>query len=160
MISLVDVCMILIVGGFVLFGVFFGFVHSVCSLLGTIISVVIASRGVDAIIAKFGFMFGSGATGRVLAFIAIFFIVSRVIGLVFWFARKLFGFFSIIPFATVVDRILGACFGFAEGVIFIGVAVAFALRNLPTDVVTLTLKSSVIGDLLIALASGLQVLVR
>jgi membrane protein required for colicin V production len=156
--NLVDVILILMVGGFVFFGLFFGLIHTLFSLVGSIAGVVIASQLVGPVSDRFGFLFGGGGFGKVVVFILIYFIIARVLGLVFWLLKTMFGWFAWIPLAGVFDRLLGAAFGLVEGLLFVGVALFVALQFLPDDAVRAALSASIIGKYLLALVAAFQVL--
>lgn len=155
---LVDVILIAIVGLFVLFGFFFGLVHTLGSMVGTILGIVVSSRLVEPAFAKFGFIFGNGGAAKVILFIIIFLLVSRVVGLLFWLAERVLGVFAMLPFAKSINRLLGAVFGFVEGIVVVGVALYFALQYLPNDAVRAALEQSSVATFLIATMTALQVL--
>lgn len=155
---LVDVLLVVIVGLFVLFGLFFGLVHTLGSLIGTILGVVLSTRLIDPAFERFGFLFGGGGVAKVVLFIIIFLLVSRLIGLLFWVAERLLGVFAMIPFAKSINRLLGAVFGFIEGVVVVGVVLFFALQYLPDDAVKAALEQSMVADFLLATIAALQVL--
>lgn len=155
---LVDILLIAIVGLFVLFGLFFGLVHTLGSLIGTMLGIVLASRLVDPAFEKFGFIFGGGGAAKVILFVIIFLLVSRLIGVLFWLAERVLGVFAMVPFAKSINRLLGAVFGFVEGVIVVGVVLFFALQYLPNDAVRAALEQSSVATFLIATMSALQVL--
>ncbi len=155
---LVDVLLIVIVGLFVLFGLFFGLVHTLGSLVGTILGIVISTRLIDPAFERFGFLFGGGGAAKIVLFIIIFLLISRLIGLLFWVAEKVLGVFAMIPFAKSVNRLLGAVFGFVEGVVVVGVVLFFALQYLPDDAVKAALEQSAVADFLVATMAALQVL--
>lgn len=153
----IDIVLIVIVGAFVLFGLFFGLVHTLGSLLGTIVGIIFASRLVDPAFETFGFLFGGGTVSRIIIFILIFFIITRLVGIVFWFVGKIFNVLTWIPFAQSLDRLLGGLFGFVEGVIVVGVALFYAMQVLPDDTLRTMLETSVVADFLVATMSVLQV---
>lgn len=155
---LVDVLLIVIVGLFVLFGLFFGLVHTLGSLVGTILGIVISTRLIDPAFDRFGFLFGGGGAAKIILFIIIFLLISRLIGLLFWVAEKVLGVFAMIPFAKSINRLLGALFGFVEGVVVVGVVLFFAMQYLPDDAVKAALEQSAVADFLIATMAALQVL--
>lgn len=155
---LVDILLIAIVGLFVLFGLFFGLVHTLGSLIGTMLGIVLASRLIDPAFEKFGFIFGGGGAAKVILFVIIFLLVSRLIGVLFWLAERVLGVFAMVPFAKSINRLLGAVFGFVEGVIVVGVVLFFALQYLPNDAVRAALEQSSVATFLIATMSALQVL--
>lgn len=156
--NLVDVILILTVGGFVFFGLFFGLVHTLFSLVGSIAGLVIAAQLIGPASDRFGFLFGGGGFGKVVLFILIYFVIARLLGLVFWLLKTMFGWFAWIPLAGVLDKVLGAAFGLVEGILFVGVALFFAMQFLPDDAVRATLAASFIGKYLLALVAAFSVL--
>lgn len=153
----IDILLIVIVGAFVFFGLFFGLVHTLGSLIGTIVGIIFASRLVDPAFETFGFLFGGGTAGRIIMFILIFFIITRLVGIVFWFVGKIFNILAWIPFARSLDKLLGGLFGFIEGIIVVGVVLFYAMQVLPDDTLRLTLESSAVANFLIATMSILQI---
>ncbi len=155
---LVDIILIAIVGLFVLFGLFFGLVHTLGSLIGTILGIVVTTRLIDPAFEKLGFLFGDGGLGKVILFIIIFLLISRLVGLLFWVIERVLGVFAMIPFASSINRLLGGVFGFVEGVLVVGVVLFFALQYLPDTAVKAALEQSSVADYLIATMAAIQVL--
>lgn len=153
----IDIVLIVIIGAFVFFGLFFGLVHTLGSLLGTIVGIIFASRLVDPTFETFGFLFGGGTIGKVILFILIFFIITRLIGIVFWFVGKIFNVLAWIPFARSLDKLLGGLFGFVEGVIVVGVVLFYAMQVLPDDTLRTALETSAVAGYLVTTMSILQV---
>jgi len=154
-ISFVDLILVIIIGAFVFYGAFFGFIHSLGSLIGAIIAAIVASRIIDPIFDWLGFIFGNGTWGRIILFIIIFLIITKLVGLIFTIFEKMF---SIIPFGKSLDRLLGLVFGFLEGVIVVGVVLYFALQYLPEEGVRSALEMSAVSDYLLMVANNIQVL--
>lgn len=126
---LVDGAILILLGGFVLFGLWFGFIHTLGALIGTIGGVFVASRLFEPIAQWIhGIAGGSLNFERVVAFLLILTIVDRLIGLAFWFVEKMFNFLTIIPFLKTINRLLGGLLGFVEGVLVIGLTLYFASR--------------------------------
>ena len=129
----IDLILLVVVGAFVFYGLFFGLVRTLGSLVGTIVAIIFTDRLIDPAFHTFGFIFGNGTVARVIIFLLIFFVVSRLVGLVFWIVEKIWGIFSWIPFAKSIDRLLGGLFGFIEGVLVTGVILFFALNSIPSS---------------------------
>ena len=153
----IDVILIVIIGAFVFFGLFFGLVHTLGSLLGTIVGIIFASRLVDPTFETFGFLFGGGTAAKIILFVLIFFIITRLVGIVFWMLGKVFNVLMWIPFARSLDRLLGGVFGFLEGIIVVGVVLFYAMQVLPDDTLRTTLETSAVADYLVTTMSILQV---
>jgi len=158
MFSLVDVLIILVVGAFVFAGFFFGLVHTLGSLIGAILSLIITTRIIEPVYGTIGFIFGGESAGKVFVFIVLFLLVARLLGLAFWLVGKVIGLLAWIPFASTINRLLGALFGLVEGIIFVGVATYFALQYLPPDTIRAALEHSLMANWLLALTAALQVL--
>lgn len=153
----IDIVLIVIIGAFIFFGLFFGLVHTLGSLLGTIVGIIFASRLVDPTFETFGFLFGGGTVAKIIIFILIFFIITRLIGMVFWFVGKIFNVLAWIPFARSLDKLLGGLFGFVEGVIVVGVVLFYAMQVLPDEALRTTLETSVVADYLVTTMSIFQI---
>ncbi len=153
-----DIILVAIMGLFVLFGLFFGLVHTLGSMTGTILGIVLATRLVEPAFAKFGFLFGGGGIAKVVVFMIVFLLVSRFVGIALWVVEKAFGFFANIPFARSANRLLGGIFGFVEGVVVVGVASYFAMLYLPDGAIRAALESSSLASYLIATMTTFQFL--
>ncbi len=126
---LVDGVIIILLAGFVLFGLWFGFIHALGALIGTIGGAFVAARMFEPIAQWLhGLVGGSLNLERVMVFLLIFVLVDRLIGLAFWFVEKMFKFLTIIPFLRTIDRLLGGVLGFIEGVLVLGMTLYFASR--------------------------------
>jgi membrane protein required for colicin V production len=156
--GLIDIILIVIVAAFVFFGLFFGLVHTIGSLVGAIAGIFLATRFIDPAFAKFGFLFGGGEVGKIILFIILFIVITRLVGIIFWLIEKVFGIITIIPFAKSLNRFLGAIFGFIEGVIVVGVVLFYAMQVLPNDTLLLALETSTVAKYLVATTSALEVL--
>lgn len=155
--TFIDILILVIIGAFVFFGFFFGFIHTFGSLIGTIVGIVVASRLVDPTFDMFGFLLGNGDVAKVIVFIILFLLTSRIIGLLLWFVNGLFYIFAFIPFAGFINRLVGAAFGFVEGIIVVGVVIFYAMQILPDDTLLFTLQNSIMAKFLIAMVSALEV---
>lgn len=154
--TFLDIVLLVIVGAFVFFGLFFGFFHAIGSLIGTGVSIFITYKLIDPVFDQIGFLLGGGTFARVSLFIALFLLISKLIGLVFWLLRKVFGILTWIPFATSIDRILGAVFGLIEGIVFIAVALFYAVRVLPDNTIQTLIEKSFFIEYLIPLITILK----
>ena len=149
--AFIDIILLAIVGIFVLFGFYFGLIQTAGSLLGTFLGIGIAVYALDPIYAKIGFIFGSLGEGvaKVIIFILAFLLISRIVGVIFWALDKFYDFFSFIPFTKTINKLLGALFGFVEGVVIVGVTVYFAAQYLPAGEFKDMLETSMMGEYLI-----------
>lgn len=155
--GLIDIILLSIVGAFVLFGFFFGLVHTLGSLIGSIIGIYFTTRLIDPVFERFGFIFGGGNFGRIILFIILFFLIARLVGLVFWLLGIVWDLLSFIPFAKSLDKIFGAMFGLVEGIIVVGVVVFYSTQVLPEDTLLAAINTSAVAKYLLALVSIMQV---
>ncbi len=155
--TFIDIVLIVIILAFVFFGLFFGLIHTIASLITTILGLIIAMHFVDPAFKSFGFILGGGDVARVVTFIFVFFLASRILGILLKLVGGLFSWFTYIPFATTINRLLGALFGFVEGIIVVGVVIFYAMQILPDDTLMHALKGSFMAKFLMAIMSMLQV---
>ncbi|MCX6714832.1 MAG: CvpA family protein [Candidatus Uhrbacteria bacterium] len=121
-----DIALIIIVGSFVAGGVWYGLFRSLGSLVGTIVAAIFTGSVIDFMTHKFGFLFGGGEIARVVIYLIVFMIISRLVGLVFWIISKLLGIVLWMPFLKTIDHLLGGLFGFIEGIIVVGFVLLYA----------------------------------
>lgn len=119
--AIIDVVFLLILFGFVLFGFWFGLIHTLGSLLGTVFGVFLASRWYDgAAVWAQGKFAGDLNVWKVIVFIVLFILINRLIGLLFYILEKTFGIIANLPFIKSINRLSGALLGFFEGAVVIG----------------------------------------
>jgi len=126
--TLFDIILLVILGGFVLFGLWFGLIHTLGALLGTLVGAWIAGHYYLSFADWLGKIFGYSNTVKMISFIVIFIIANRLIGLIFYIIDKIFKFVAIIPFLKTINRLGGAILGFIEGILVIGVSLYIASR--------------------------------
>src|SRR3989339_1763645 len=94
-----DIILLIILGGFVLYGLWFGLIQTLGGLVGVIVGSLLASRMYIPIAAWITDIFGVGENlSKVIAFIIIFVIIQRLVGFIFYLVDRIFKFISIIPF--------------------------------------------------------------
>lgn len=127
--GLFDIVLLIIIGGFVLFGLWFGLFHTLGSLLGTVVGVYVASRyyeqGADWLVRTTGW--GENLS-RVLIFALSFILINRLVGLAFWLLERFFRLLTRLPFIKSIDKLFGGLVGFFEGMITIGFILYFILK--------------------------------
>jgi uncharacterized membrane protein required for colicin V production len=154
--AFIDIIFIVIIAAFVFFGLFFGFVHTLGSLVGVVVAIIFSSRLVEPAMDTFGFLFGGGDAAKIILFIIIFFVISRLVGIIFWVIGKVWDIMSFIPFAKSIDRLLGGLLGFVEGIIVVGVILFYATQVLPENTLTTVLETSFMAKYLIGATGMLQ----
>lgn len=152
--SLFDVILLIIIGGFGLFGLWFGFFHTLGSLVGTVIGAYLSSRYYEPM--------GEwlvGVTGwnenvsKVLMFIVAFFVINRLVGFVFWLFNKVFKVIAHLPFLKSINRLLGMMLGLFEGALTLGLIIFFIERYPISERLMEQLANSVVAPWLSDLAN-------
>lgn len=127
--SVFDISLIVIIIGFAITGFRLGFIHTLGSVIGTILGVYLASRYYEPmatfIVNHTGW---GGNVPRVIMFILAFVLINRFVGFIFWLLDKIFGLITKLPFISSINRLLGLFLGILEGVITIGVVIFFLER--------------------------------
>jgi len=153
---IIDIILISIVSVFALFGLWFGLVHTLGSLLGTILGVYLAGRYYEPVAEWLISATGWGDNvARVTVFIIAFLIINRLVGMVFYFIQKFTSIFTSLPFISGLNRLLGLVFGCFEGVITIGIIIYFIDRFPLSDKIMGMLEISQIAPFAIMIASVL-----
>lgn len=125
-ISYFDLALLIIIGGFGLFGLFMGLINVIGSLTGMLLGLYLASRYYEVAANWLIKTTGWGDNfSKVLMFVIAFFIINRLVGLIFWFLEKIFGLVTHLPFMNSINRFLGMIFGLLEGVFAIGIVFYF-----------------------------------
>jgi uncharacterized membrane protein required for colicin V production len=152
---LVDIVLILIIGGFTLMGFMQGFIRTVGNLVATILGLYLTGRLIGPFTDRFSFL-GGGTVGLIFSYVILYTILSRLIGIGFWFGEKVLGILSWIPFAKSINRVLGAVFGLIEGMLVVGAVTFFAVHFLPMDTLRSAIEQSPTALYLVGVMSGLQ----
>ncbi|MBI5729318.1 MAG: CvpA family protein [Candidatus Magasanikbacteria bacterium] len=127
--SLFDLVLLLIIGGFALFGLWFGVVATLGSLVGTVFGVYLASRWYVVPATWLINATGWNANfSNILVFIILYLIINRLIGFIFYIIDKSFSIITHLPFINSLNHLLGGLFGFIEGVVALGITFYFVSR--------------------------------
>ncbi|MBI4457481.1 CvpA family protein [Candidatus Uhrbacteria bacterium] len=123
----IDSIILIVLGGFVLAGFWFGFIHMLGGMIGYVLGAVLAGRFYEPFSTLFApWLWGNANLARIVAFFVIFVFVNRLIGVAVFFLDKALNLVGIIPFVKTFNRLLGAGLGLIEGTLVIGLAVYFA----------------------------------
>lgn len=132
---LVDIILLLFLAGFVFYGLFFGLIRTVGSLLGIVVGAWVASRVYLWVFSLTGSLaFGHENTGKVIAFIVCFTVVNRLIGLVFAILDRTYHLLTFVPFLKTINRLGGLVLGFLEGGLVLGLLLYVSARYVPAGV--------------------------
>lgn len=130
-ISVADLVILLALTFFAAFGFATGFIQVLGGFVGAILGAWLAAK-IHAPIARWldPYIPGDYIAAAVVAFVIIFGISNRLVGLLFFMAGKVLHLLTIIPFAKTINRVLGAILGLLEGIVVIGVIV-YLISHLP-----------------------------
>ncbi len=119
--SIFDTILLIILSGFVFYGLFFGLIRTVGMLAGIVVGAWVAGHYYLPVSDWLsGMFFGHGNVGKVIVFLILFSLANRLVGLGFYFLDRVFHIFSIIPFLKTINRLGGAILGFLAGSLFLG----------------------------------------
>lgn len=128
---IIDLVLLFIWAGFVFYGLFFGLIRTLGSLLAVVAGAWAASLFyLNLFNVIQSWFFGLDNLGKIVCFIIVFTLANRIIGLVFSILDKAFNIFSIIPFLKTINRIGGAILGFFEGALVLGILVYLGVEYL------------------------------
>ncbi len=127
--TIFDAILLIILAGFVFYGLFFGLIKTVGNLAGVIVGAFIAGRFyIPVFYWAEDLFFGYENLGKVVTFLVLFTIANRIVGLVFALIDRSFGLISIIPFLKTINRLGGAVLGFIMGSLVLGLILYVAAR--------------------------------
>jgi len=116
-----DIVLLVILSGFIFYGLFFGLIRTVGSLIGmvgglwlTLIFYLTVFEWVKNL------FFGHELAGKIVTFFILFTIINRLIGFIFVLLDRTFDLISIIPFLKTINRLAGAALGLVEGGLVLG----------------------------------------
>ena len=152
--TILDLILILIIFCFIAFGFALGLVQVIGALIGVVLGTWAAGMYYEPVGAWLeSILLGHGNVARVFAFILIFVVINRLVGLIFWVINKIFHIISIIPFTKFFNRILGAIFGLFEGILVLGLILYFVSRFSISAWLDAALAGSLVAAWLVWLSS-------
>ncbi|MDO8598854.1 MAG: CvpA family protein [bacterium] len=152
--SFFDLALVILLGAFVLYGLWFGLIHALGALVGVIAGAFIAGRLFDPLAHSFSWVFGGNVNlGRVVVFFIVFTIANRLVGLVFHLLERAFKVLTVLPFLSSINRLAGAILGFLEGSLVLGGALLLATKFPIAPGLTTAIAQSQIAAYLLGVAS-------
>jgi uncharacterized membrane protein required for colicin V production len=127
--TLFDIILIVLLGGFILYGLFFGLIHAAGGLVGVFAGVLLATRFFEPLGELAAPIFwGNENLAKIICFVILFILINRVVGFIFYLLGRAFDFLKIIPFLKSINSILGGILGFVEGAFLLGGILYVAAR--------------------------------
>lgn len=127
---ILDIIILIILAGFVFYGLFFGLIRTLGSLIGWVVglwlTIMFYSTVFDWVKNLF---FGHELAGKIIIFIVLFTLINRLIGFIFAVIDRTFDLLSVIPFLKTINRLAGAALGFIEGGLVLGLALIFVSQT-------------------------------
>jgi len=122
--SIFDISLLIILIGFFLNGLFKGIINLLGHVIGLIVGAFIASHFYLLLFDWWQNIFnGREAVGKVVSFIVLFIVVTRLMDLVFKLIEKLFKLIAIIPGSKYLNNLAGGILGLLEGSLFLGLII-------------------------------------
>lgn len=130
--AIIDIVFLIILAGFIFYGLFFGLIRTFGSLFG-----IAAGLWLSFIFYPFVFswvenlFFGHEMAGKIVIFFVLFALINRFIGFVFALLDRTFDLLSVIPFLKTINRLAGSVLGFVEGGLVLGLILIYAGQFFP-----------------------------
>ena len=153
--TVLDFILIIILFFFAFAGFFFGLIRSLGCLIGTVLGVIVAANYFQTFADWFTGWGMPDNWARIVGFLMIFIVVSRLISLVFWILNKIYNVLSVIPFLKTINRIAGLIFGVIEGGIVVGTILVFVIRFPFAEFLIPAIESSKLAEYLFGIGTWL-----
>jgi uncharacterized membrane protein required for colicin V production len=132
--TILDIILLITLSGFVFYGLFFGLIRTLGSIIGILAGAFLASHFYLPVSEwANSLFFGFDNLGKVVVFFLLFTLVNRLISFGFYLLNKAFDLISIIPFLKTINRLTGAILGFVEGGLVLGLSIYVAIRYIQID---------------------------
>ncbi|MDO8425757.1 MAG: CvpA family protein [bacterium] len=149
-----DLALLIILGGFVLYGFWSGLIRAAGTLVGVIVGAFLAGRLFGPIAERFAWLFGgSDNLAKVVVFFVLFVLINRLVGFGFYLVDRTFRVIAIIPFLKTINRLAGAIFGLAEGALVLGGVLWLSTIFPITTTFTASIAESDLARSLVGIAS-------
>lgn len=158
--TIFDFLLLIILIGFILFGIWFGVIHTLGALLGVLFGTFIASHLFEPLADTFSFFFGGNINiSRIVIFTLIFIFFNRLVGFFFYLLEKTVEFFGRIPYLRTIYRVGGGVLGFVEGSLVLGMILFVTSRFPWNETISQALMHSGLARVFIGVAKVLVPLV-
>ncbi len=101
-----------------------GFILSAGKIVAMLIGIVVAGK----YFLLAGQMFGATNMANFFAFLVIYFIVSKLIGIFFWLLGKILQIVMLLPFLHTINKFMGFVLGLVESIMILSVLTFFYSR--------------------------------
>jgi len=124
--TILDLILVLALFLFISLGFSMGLIQAVGAIVGVVLGAIVANQfftGFGNLLTPI--FLGHAGLAMTVAFILIFTLVNRLVGIIFFIIGKVFNLIAIIPFLKTFNRLLGAIFGALEGILVMGMIMIF-----------------------------------
>ena len=145
-----DIFLLVFLTFFVCWGFFLGFIRLLGGFIGLIVGTWLAGMYYNLVAVWFITYVGmSENLARVIGFISLFLVISKVVSLAFNLLDKFFKFLSIIPFTKTLNRLAGAMLGALEALLILALIIFLLSRYSLSPQIDETLKQSFFAPLVV-----------
>lgn len=123
-----DLLLLILLGGFVLYGLWFGLMHAIGALVGSFAGAFFAGLFFSPIGSFLASIWGHELAMKGFAFVLIFFVFNRLIGFGFYVLDRAYQVLARMPYLHSLDKVLGGLVGLLDGVLVIGIALFIFAR--------------------------------
>ncbi len=151
--GILDIIIIILFIGFIGSGFWFGFVHTLGTIIGVVVGILAAGSLYDGISNFFQLFLLKPQMADLVAFVVIFIATSQLVG---WVAKAFDSGFKLIklfPFVSSANRLAGAMLGFVEGALVIGVVLYVAGSFDISPGLSQAIDNSILAGLFMTIAS-------
>ncbi|MBI5037822.1 MAG: CvpA family protein [Candidatus Kerfeldbacteria bacterium] len=154
-----DLIILILFLGFIGSGFWFGFIHTLGTIIGVVVGVIAAGQLYDGVSSFFQMFLLKPNIADLVAFAVIFIATSQLVG---WVAKMFDSGFKLVrlfPFVSSANRLAGAMLGFIEGALVIGVVLFVASNFELSPSINQAISDSVLAGLFMTIASILTPLI-
>ena len=124
-----DLILLIILAGFVFYGLFFGLIKTLGSLLGFVLGIWFTFIFYLTVFSWVkNLFFGYDSAGKIIVFIVLFTLINRLVCFIFALINNAFDLLSIIPFLKTINGLAGAILGFVLGGFILGLILMVVSR--------------------------------
>ena len=127
---IIDVILLIIMAGFVFYGLFFGLIRTIGSLVGMALGLWLAFIFYPTVFNWVKYLFFDHVlAGKIITFIILFTFINRLVGFIFAILDRTFDLLSVIPFLKTINRLAGVALGFVEGGLVLGLVLLYLSQS-------------------------------
>ncbi len=154
--STVDITLLVLWGGFVWAGFWYGLIQTLGGVVGVVAGSIIAGRTYAVVGSWLGAAGDRAGLAEWLAFTTIFVVVNRAVAMATGTVGKVLNVAKVVPGVASANRLGGALVGLVEGALVLGLLINLAQTLQVSERLTAYLEGSRIADLLGAVGGSLM----